>query len=70
MIIKSFKHFFLAFVDNRELILKLSINDFKRSYAESYIGAAWVILHPLLLTLIFMLVLGSGREHRLARFRL
>ncbi len=64
MILKPLKLFFQDFVDNRELILKLSINDFKRTYAESYIGAAWVILHPLLLTLIFMLVFGFGFRSR------
>lgn len=64
MILKSLKLFFQDFVDNRELILKLSINDFRRTYTGSLIGATWVILHPLLLTLIFMLVFGFGfRSH-------
>ncbi len=64
MIFKSLKHFFRDFAENRELIIKLSINDFKRTYTETFIGAAWVILHPLLLTLIFMLVFGFGfRSH-------
>lgn len=48
----------------RELLFKLTIHDFKKSYLGSMLGTIWVFLNPLLMTLIFMLIFGLGFKSR------
>jgi lipopolysaccharide transport system permease protein len=43
---------------HRELFLLLIWRDLKLRYKETFIGAAWVILQPLMMTLVFTLFLG------------
>jgi lipopolysaccharide transport system permease protein len=43
---------------HRELLLLLIWSGFKLRYRQTLLGASWVILQPLLLTLVFLLFLG------------
>lgn len=46
--------------DNRILILKLSLYNFKTMYARHYLGVFWVVLQPLLQAAVFWFVFGVG----------
>src|SRR5699024_10396306 len=46
--------------DNRTLIWKLSLYNFKSAYARHYLGIFWVVLMPLLQAAVFWFVFGVG----------
>lgn len=41
---------------NRRLIWKLSLNDFKKRYAGSYMGAVWAMIQPVVTVVMYWLV--------------
>lgn len=45
---------------NRELILQLSVNDFKTKYAGSYLGIIWAFIQPIVTILIYWFVFQVG----------
>ena len=45
---------------NRELIWKLSRNDFKSKYAGSYMGIVWAFLQPVVTVLVYWFVFTMG----------
>ena len=47
-------------IRHRELIVKLSINDFKIRYAASYLGAIWAFVQPIVTVTIYVFVFGYG----------
>lgn len=52
------KHWFAELWHFRELLMALSAREIKIRYKQTLLGAAWAILQPLSLTLIFTLVFG------------
>lgn len=46
--------------NNRELIWKLSKNDFKTKYAGSYLGIIWAFINPIVTILIYWFVFSYG----------
>lgn len=44
---------------NRKLIWKLSINDFKTRYAGSYLGMVWAFVQPVVTILMYWFVFGQ-----------
>src|SRR5258705_8727887 len=44
--------------DHRELLYFLTLRDLKVRYKQTLLGALWVVLQPLLMTLIFTVFLG------------
>lgn len=45
---------------NRQLILKLSKNDFKTRYAGSYLGIIWAFIQPIVTILVYWFVFEKG----------
>ncbi|MBE5846995.1 MAG: ABC transporter permease [Lachnospiraceae bacterium] len=45
---------------NRKLIRKLSINDFKTRYAGSYLGMVWAFVQPVVTILVYWFVFEKG----------
>lgn len=45
---------------NRQLILKLSKNDFKTRYAGSYLGIIWAFIQPVVTILVYWFVFEKG----------
>ncbi len=64
--INIFLDFFRSLWQNRVLLWKLSVNDFKARYASSFLGTAWAFLQPLLLLctmwFAFQVALGNGDQ--------
>lgn len=50
------KHYWKEVWQSRELLYTLSWRDIKVKYKQTYVGAAWGIIRPLLTTLIFTLI--------------
>ena len=46
--------------DNRILIWKLSLYNYKSAYARHYLGVLWVVLMPILQAAVFWFVFGIG----------
>ncbi len=46
--------------ENRELIWKLAINDFKSKYAGSYLGIFWAFVQPVVTVLVYWFVFSVG----------
>ncbi len=46
--------------ENRELIWKLSLNDFKSKYAGSYLGIFWAFVQPVVTVLVYWFVFSVG----------
>src|SRR5699024_4871845 len=44
--------------DNRVLIWKLSLYNYKSTYARHYLGVLWVVLMPILQSAVFWFVFG------------
>ena len=44
---------------NRKLIWKLSVNDFKTRYAGSYLGMVWAFVQPIVTILMYWFVFGQ-----------
>lgn len=47
-------------VEHRELIYRLSLNDFKTRYAGSYLGVVWAFVQPVITVLIYWFVFEVG----------
>lgn len=47
-------------LQNRKLILKLSVNDFKTKYAGSYLGIVWAFVQPIVTILVYWFVFSVG----------
>lgn len=47
-------------LEDRKLILELSINDFKRRFSGSYFGVFWAFVQPIINVSIYWLIFGSG----------
>ena len=47
-------------LQNRNLILKLSVNDFKTKYAGSYLGIVWAFVQPIVTILVYWFVFSVG----------
>lgn len=45
---------------NRQLIIKLSKNDFKTRYAGSYLGIIWAFIQPIVTILVYWFVFEKG----------
>lgn len=45
---------------NRKLIWKLSVNDFKTRYAGSYLGMVWAVVQPIVTVVMYWLVFEFG----------
>lgn len=45
---------------NRQLIMKLSVNDFKTKYAGSYLGIIWAFVQPVVTILVYWFVFSVG----------
>ncbi len=46
--------------ENRELIWKLAVNDFKSKYAGSYLGIFWAFVQPVVTVLVYWFVFSVG----------
>lgn len=49
---------------NRRLIVKLSVNDFKTRYAGSYLGMVWALVQPVVTVLLYWFVFGTIMKSR------
>jgi len=45
--------------DNRSILWLLTVRDIKARYAGSMLGVMWNVIHPVLMILIYILILGS-----------
>ena len=50
----------MELLQNRRLILKLSVNDFKTKYAGSYLGIVWAFIQPIVTILVYWFVFSVG----------
>ncbi len=46
--------------ENRNLVLRLSVNDFKTKYAGSYLGILWAFVQPVVTVLVYWFVFEKG----------
>lgn len=51
---------FSKLYNNRRLIIKLAINDFKSKYVGSYLGIIWAFVQPIATTFVFWFVFQVG----------
>lgn len=58
--LKEFYRFIKHIVENRELLLTLVKNDFKKQYLGSYFGLAWAFIQPLVFLLVIWFVFTFG----------
>lgn len=58
--IRTIYNLFMGLYQNRELILKLAINDFKTKYSGSYFGIVWAFVQPIMTILTFWFVFQVG----------
>ncbi|AOR24589.1 ABC transporter permease [Clostridium taeniosporum] len=49
-----------SLISDRELLIRLSINDFKAKYAGSLLGIIWAFVQPLITILVFWFVFEMG----------
>lgn len=47
-------------IQNRRLILKLAVNDFKTKYAGSYLGIVWAFIQPIVTIMVYWFVFSVG----------
>lgn len=57
---KKFLTLPMELIQNRRLILKLSVNDFKTKYAGSYLGIVWAFIQPIVTILVYWFVFSVG----------
>lgn len=57
---KNIKTLFYELYQNRRLILRLSVNDFKTKYVGSYLGIMWAFIQPVITVLVYWFVFGIG----------
>lgn len=60
MFVGRIKNLFRELYDNRKLIIKLSLNDFKTKYAGSYLGRVWAFIQPIITVLVYWFVFEIG----------
>ncbi|KYH34464.1 teichoic acid translocation permease protein TagG [Clostridium tepidiprofundi DSM 19306] len=58
--VKSFATFIKDIIKSREMIFRLSRNDFKVRYAGSYLGIVWAFVQPIVNILVFWFVFQVG----------
>ncbi|MBQ6544319.1 MAG: ABC transporter permease [Lachnospiraceae bacterium] len=46
--------------NNRRLIVKLAVNDFRTRYAGSYLGIIWAFIQPVITVFVYWMVFGLG----------
>jgi ABC-type polysaccharide/polyol phosphate export permease len=59
-IFKSFYRFSKDLIKSRDLLLALSINDFKEQFLGSYLGMFWAVLRPVLFMLMVWFIFTIG----------
>jgi ABC-type polysaccharide/polyol phosphate export permease len=59
-IIKDIFRFLKHLIDNKQLLLALSENDFKEQFLGSYLGIFWAILRPILFMIIVWFIFSVG----------
>ena len=47
-------------IQNRKLILKLAVNDFKTKYVGSYLGIIWAFIQPVVTVVVYWFVFSVG----------
>lgn len=57
---RSVKTLFRELFQNRRLIMRLAINDFKTKYVGSYLGIMWAFIQPVITVLVYWFVFGVG----------
>lgn len=57
---KEFYRFLKHILENKKLLITLSVNDFKEQYLGSYLGIVWAMLRPLLFIGIMWFVFVFG----------
>ena len=60
---KKIKSFLIELLNNRQVILRLAVNDFKSKYSNSMFGAVWAYVQPLITILVFAIVFQSGYKN-------
>jgi len=58
--VKEFYRFLKHILENRQLLLTLIKNDFRKQYLGSYIGLAWAFIQPLVFMLVIWFVFQVG----------
>lgn len=58
--LRHFLSFLLHLYQNRKLLIKLTIRDFKSRYLGSYLGLIWAFVQPVITILIFWFVFEVG----------
>ncbi len=56
----SVKTLFRELYQNRRLIMRLAVNDFKTKYVGSYLGIMWAFIQPIITVLVYWFVFGVG----------
>ena len=46
--------------DDRKMLLRLSVNDFKTKFAGSHFGILWAFIQPIVTVLVYVLIFGVG----------
>lgn len=59
-ILKSVSEIIKDHIQEREMLWRLSLNDFKARFANSYLGAVWAFVTPLVTMLVFWFVFQVG----------
>lgn len=62
--IREFGNFLKAFLENKELILKLAKRDLQERYLGSYLGIIWAFVHPVAMLLVLWIVVEAGFKSR------
>lgn len=57
---RSVKNLIRELIQNRRLIMRLSVNDFKTKYVGSYLGIIWAFIQPIITVLVYWFVFGVG----------
>ena len=56
----TFYDLFVNIRNDKKLILKLSVNDFKSKFAGSYFGAVWAVIQPVITVFVYWFALEIG----------
>lgn len=60
---KKYKYVYIlksSLIDNKKLLMRLSVNDFKTKYAGSYLGITWAFIQPVVTILVYWFVFQFG----------
>lgn len=61
---KEFYRFLKHIVQNKELLITLIKNDFKKEYLGSYFGVLWAFIQPIAFMLVIWFVFQVGFKHK------